>query len=152
MDVTCLDLSPYYLAEARANLARWARLRAPGLAMGGVDGNGAAFLQAAAEKIPQPDASFDAVRAPSLAGTLLRCAQLPIQSAAFTGCASIQRLTAQSLCHPIRTTCGYLMKCCVHPLGCASKFLHSWLSVSVLCAQVLFRRHKSKKACVILEN
>ncbi len=91
MDVTCLDLSPYYLAEARANLARWARLRAPGLAMGGVDGNGTAFLQAAAEKIPQPDASFDAVRAPSLAGALLRCALSAIESAAFAGCASIQR-------------------------------------------------------------
>ena len=137
MDVTGLDLSPYYLAEARANLARWARLRAPGLAMGGVDGNGAAFLQAAAEKIPQPDASFDAVRAPSLAGALLRCAHSAIQSAAFTGCASIQR-EAQSLCHPIGTTCGYLLICCMHPLGCASKCLHPWLSVSVLCAQVLF--------------
>ena len=63
MGVTCLDLSPYYLHEARANLRRWARLRAPGLAMGGVDGNGAAFLQAAAENIPQPDGSFDVVRA-----------------------------------------------------------------------------------------
>lgn len=61
--MTCLDLSPYYLHEARANLRRWARLRAPGLAMGGVDGNGAAFLQAAAEDIPQPDGSFDVVRA-----------------------------------------------------------------------------------------
>ena len=60
--MTCLDLSPYYLHEARANLQRWARLRAPGLAMGGVDGNGAAFLQAAAEDIPQPDGSFDVVR------------------------------------------------------------------------------------------
>ena len=62
MGVTCLDLSPYYLHEARANLRRWARLRAPGLAMGGVDGNGTAFLQAAAEDIPQPDGSFDVVR------------------------------------------------------------------------------------------
>ena len=61
--MTCLDLSPYYLHEARANLRRWARLRAPGLAMGGVDGNGAAFLQAAAEHVPQPDGSFDVVRA-----------------------------------------------------------------------------------------
>ena len=60
--MTCLDLSPYYLHEARANLRRWARLRAPGLAMGGVDGNGAAFLQAAAENVPQPDGSFDVVR------------------------------------------------------------------------------------------
>ena len=60
--MTCLDLSPYYLHEARANLQRWARLRAPSLAMGGVDGNGAAFLQAAAEDIPQPDGSFDVVR------------------------------------------------------------------------------------------
>ena len=61
MAVTCLDLSPYYLHEARANLRRWARLRAPGLAMGSVDGNGTAFLQAAAENIPQPDGSFDVV-------------------------------------------------------------------------------------------
>ncbi|KAK9815034.1 hypothetical protein WJX73_005595 [Symbiochloris irregularis] len=56
--VTALDLSPYYLAEARKNLADWARLR------GGssrttppVD----AFLQAPAEGIPMPDGHYDAV-------------------------------------------------------------------------------------------
>ena len=85
MDVTCLDLSPYYLAEARANLARWARLRAPGLAMGGVDGNGAAFLQAAAETIPQPDASFDAVRAP-FPRLCITVAPLPLRSVSSCSC------------------------------------------------------------------
>lgn len=29
MDVTCLDLSPYYLANARDNLKYWRRVRAP---------------------------------------------------------------------------------------------------------------------------
>jgi len=63
MDCTALDLSPYYLYEARSNIKEWHRLRQPKLSMGGVDGSGAHFLQAAAEKIPQPDASHDVVRA-----------------------------------------------------------------------------------------
>ena len=63
MDYTALDLSPYYLYEARSNIKDWHRLRQPKLSMGGVDGSGAHFLQAAAEKIPQPDASHDVVRA-----------------------------------------------------------------------------------------
>ena len=62
MDYTALDLSPYYLYEARSNIKEWHRLRQPKLSMGGVDGSGAHFLQAAAEKIPQPDASHDVVR------------------------------------------------------------------------------------------
>ncbi|DBB02563.1 TPA: hypothetical protein ACH3X3_011548 [Trebouxia sp. C0006] len=61
MDYTALDLSPYYLYEARSNIKEWHRLRQPKLSMGGVDGSGAHFLQAAAEKIPQPDASHDVV-------------------------------------------------------------------------------------------
>ncbi len=65
MDYTALDLSPYYLYEARSNIKEWHRLRQPKLSMGGVDGSGAHFLQAAAEKIPQPDASHDVVRATS---------------------------------------------------------------------------------------
>ena len=61
MDYTALDLSPYYLNEARSNIKEWHRLRQPQLSMGGVDGSGAHFLQAAAEDIPQPDESHDVV-------------------------------------------------------------------------------------------
>ena len=62
LEYTALDLSPYYLYEARKNMKQWHKLRQPNLSMGGVDGSGAHFLQAAAEKIPQPDASQDVVR------------------------------------------------------------------------------------------
>lgn len=62
MQMTALDLSPYYLHEARDNMKSWHRLRQPQLAMGGVDGSGASFLQAAAEDIPQPDNSHDVVK------------------------------------------------------------------------------------------
>lgn len=61
MDYTALDLSPYYLYEARNNIKSWHRLRQPNLKMGGVDGSGTHFLQAAAESIPQPDESQDVV-------------------------------------------------------------------------------------------
>ncbi|KAL0033417.1 hypothetical protein WJX77_008683 [Trebouxia sp. C0004] len=61
MSYTALDLSPYYLYEARTNIKQWHRLRQPKLSMGGVDGSGAHFLQGAAEDIPQPDASHDVV-------------------------------------------------------------------------------------------
>lgn len=61
MDYTALDLSPYYLYEARSNIKSWHRLRQPNLKMGGVDGSGTHFLQAAAESIPQPDESQDVV-------------------------------------------------------------------------------------------
>ena len=63
MEYTALDLSPYYLYEARNNMQQWHRLRQPQLNMGGLDGSGAHFLQAAAESIPQPDASHDVVSA-----------------------------------------------------------------------------------------
>ena len=63
MNYTALDLSPYYLYEARSNIKEWHRLRQPKLRMGGVDGSGTHFLQAAAEHIPQPDASHDVVSA-----------------------------------------------------------------------------------------
>ncbi len=66
MDLTLLDLSPYYLLEARKNLKYWADKRAKGEALGGADGTGSNFLQAPAEAIPQPDASFDVVRQPAL--------------------------------------------------------------------------------------
>ena len=62
MDLTLLDLSPYYLLEARKNLKYWADKRAPSKALGGADGTGCSYLQAPAEAIPQPDASFDVVR------------------------------------------------------------------------------------------
>ncbi len=58
---TALDLSPYYLYEARTNIKEWHRLRQPKLSMGGVDGSGAHFLQGAAEDIPQPAASHHVV-------------------------------------------------------------------------------------------
>ena len=61
MDYTALDLSPYYLDEARRNIKSWHRLRQPNLKMDGVDGSGTHFLQAAAESIPQPDESHDVV-------------------------------------------------------------------------------------------
>lgn len=61
MNYTALDLSPYYLYEARSNIKEWHRLRQPKLRMGGFDGSGTHFLQAAAEHIPQPDASHDVV-------------------------------------------------------------------------------------------
>ena len=62
MDYTAQDLSPYYLYEARNNIKNWHRLRQPNLNMGGVDGSGTHFLQAAAESIPQDDASHDVVK------------------------------------------------------------------------------------------
>jgi ubiquinone/menaquinone biosynthesis C-methylase UbiE len=46
LDVTALDLSPNYLAQARRLLAPWSRTH---------------VVQAAAESIPAPDSSFDAV-------------------------------------------------------------------------------------------
>ena len=61
MEYTALDLSPYYLNEARSNIKSWHQLRQPNLTMGGVDGSGTHFLQAAAESIPQPDESHDVV-------------------------------------------------------------------------------------------
>ena len=66
MDLTLLDLSPYYLLEARKNLKYWADKRAKGETLGGADGTGSSFLQAPAEAIPQPDASFDVVRQPPI--------------------------------------------------------------------------------------
>lgn len=61
MDLTLSDLSPFYLAEARRNLAYWKRMRAPNAQLGGVDGNGVSFLQTAAESLAVPDESFDLV-------------------------------------------------------------------------------------------
>ncbi|HET7594288.1 MAG TPA: class I SAM-dependent methyltransferase, partial [Stellaceae bacterium] len=46
LKVTALDLSPHYLELARDALATW---------------SGAAFLEAPAEAVPAPDASFDIV-------------------------------------------------------------------------------------------
>jgi ubiquinone/menaquinone biosynthesis C-methylase UbiE len=46
LDVTALDLSPNYLAQARRLLAPWSRIH---------------VVQAAAESIPAPDSCFDAV-------------------------------------------------------------------------------------------
>jgi SAM-dependent methyltransferase len=58
-DVTCLDLSPFYLAEAREGHAHWEALR--GGAVTGRRTGSASFVQAAAEALPLDDASFDAV-------------------------------------------------------------------------------------------
>ena len=71
MEYTALDLSPYYLYEARTNIKEWHRLRQPKLSIGGVDGSGVHFLQAAAESIPQPDASQDVVCPSAKSPTLL---------------------------------------------------------------------------------
>ena len=50
--VTALDMSPFYLAEARAIHAEWERVRG---------GGSVRFLQAPVERIPAPDGHFDAV-------------------------------------------------------------------------------------------
>ncbi len=79
MDLTLLDLSPYYLLEARKNVKYWAEKKAPGEWLGGPDGMGTSYLQAPAEAIPQPDASFDVVRLlPALRqeNSLLNCCQM----------------------------------------------------------------------------
>ena len=52
--VTALDLSPFYLAEARDGHAHWEQLRGRGRGR-------AAFVQAPAEALPFGDGSFDAV-------------------------------------------------------------------------------------------
>ncbi|QDZ17740.1 S-adenosyl-L-methionine-dependent methyltransferase [Chloropicon primus] len=54
--VTCLDLSPFYLQEARENMEHWGELQGGDQAELGVD-----FVQAPAEKIPFPDKSYDAI-------------------------------------------------------------------------------------------
>jgi ubiquinone/menaquinone biosynthesis C-methylase UbiE len=46
LTATALDLSPFYLAEARKTLQPWSRVR---------------FLEAPAEAVPEPDASYDIV-------------------------------------------------------------------------------------------
>ena len=61
MPLTVSDLSPFYLSAARDNLRYWKRMRAPDADLGGVDGTGATFLQAAAESLGTGDESFDLV-------------------------------------------------------------------------------------------
>lgn len=56
MHVTCVDLSPFYLEEARGNMDHWFKLRGNGAPSAKAD-----FLQAPAEKLPVPDASYDAI-------------------------------------------------------------------------------------------
>ncbi|GLC41359.1 hypothetical protein PLESTM_001187400 [Pleodorina starrii] len=54
------DLSPFYLARARANMRYWAEMRQSGRQLGGVDGAGVQqYLQTAAERINAQDDSFD---------------------------------------------------------------------------------------------
>jgi len=55
--VTALDLSPFYLQEARKNMEHWWELQDQSQ----VPTMGADFLQAPAENIPVPDASYDAI-------------------------------------------------------------------------------------------
>lgn len=45
MRSTVSDLSPYYLAAARRNMAYWKRLRQGDADLGGVDGTGTDYLQ-----------------------------------------------------------------------------------------------------------
>ncbi|KAF8057919.1 Scube3 [Scenedesmus sp. PABB004] len=61
MSSVAADLSPFYLAKARDNVAAWKAQRAPGLDLGGADGTGTEFVQAAAEALPLPDGSVDVV-------------------------------------------------------------------------------------------
>ncbi|KAK9815790.1 hypothetical protein WJX72_009506 [[Myrmecia] bisecta] len=61
MELTALDLSPYYLQEARNNMRHWHTRRAADLQMGGLEGTGARFLQAPAENIPDPNNTYDVV-------------------------------------------------------------------------------------------
>ena len=61
MDLTESDLSPFYLQAGRDNMRYWKRKRAADAILPGVDGNGTTFLQAAAEKLPSEDNSFDLV-------------------------------------------------------------------------------------------
>ena len=58
MHTAALDLSPYYLQEARENVDYWRRMTG---SRGAVRG-GTEFLHAAAESIPMEDASCDVVR------------------------------------------------------------------------------------------
>lgn len=55
MEMTCLDLSPFYLAKARENLKYWRSKRAPG----SLDTD--TFIQAAAENMPADDNTYDVV-------------------------------------------------------------------------------------------
>lgn len=55
MEMTCLDLSPFYLAKARENLKYWRSKRAPG----SIDTD--TFIQAAAENMPAEDNTYDVV-------------------------------------------------------------------------------------------
>ena len=58
LDVTALDLSQFYLEEARGHAKRW-----EAFAQREGRGHGAArFAQANAERLPYPDEAFDAAR------------------------------------------------------------------------------------------
>jgi ubiquinone/menaquinone biosynthesis C-methylase UbiE len=60
MHSVALDLSPYYLQEARENVRYWQRMTASsGAVVGGTE-----FLHAAAESIPMENESCDVVRTP----------------------------------------------------------------------------------------
>jgi hypothetical protein len=51
MSTVALDLSPFYLAEARANLMHWKSVRANDRDFGGVEGTGVQIVMAPAEKV-----------------------------------------------------------------------------------------------------
>lgn len=53
MDVTCLDLSPFYLAKARENMGYWRRMRAPASQKDTTD----SFVQACSTLLPETLAS-----------------------------------------------------------------------------------------------
>lgn len=64
MRTTASDLSPFYLAQARANVRYWKSMRAAERDdLGGTDGTGTDYMQCAAEQVSAPDAGYDIVSA-----------------------------------------------------------------------------------------
>ena len=104
MGITQLDLSPYYLAEARQNLKYWRSMRggpSPADTSEAEDG----FLQAPAENIPLPDNSVDAVSTQRrrMALSMSSCCQTSAQPADVVKVLTVPEYILQccmSLCRP----------------------------------------------------
>ena len=67
MDITCLDLSPFYLEKSRDNMDYWRRMRAP------------ASQKISTDKFIQVSGSSNAGLAVQLAGWLRLCAHRAMQ-------------------------------------------------------------------------